>query len=163
MSAPWLRTLAWIVASSCLAFGCSSSKKIDVGSPCALNSDCSGALVCTMGRCHDACHTSADCLAGQSCVKTSDATVCLSPTDLSCAGTLTCSSGLSCAPNQSCRTGCVSVANCTAGQSCVSNFCAEPSDLVNGQFPQTAGADAGVHDAFRQTCRRYRLLIRPRP
>jgi hypothetical protein len=149
MSAPRLRITAWMVAGSWLVFGCSSSKKIDVGSTCVLNSDCGSSLVCTMGTCHDACHTSADCPTGQSCVKTSDAVVCQLPADISCSGTLTCGGGLSCAPDLHCRTGCLSVANCTSGQVCASNFCIDPGDpnLVNGQIARTGGVDAGSYDA----------------
>jgi len=60
---------------------CSSAKKIDVGGTCILNSDCMGSLVCTMGKCHDACHKSADCPTGQSCVKTSDSVICQLPAE----------------------------------------------------------------------------------
>ena len=137
MSASRLRVSGLMVASFCLAIGCSSAKKIDVGSTCVLNSDCGGSLVCSMSKCHDACHTTADCPTGQSCVKTSDSIVCQLPAETTCSGTSLCGSGLSCAPDQHCRTGCVTVANCTPGQVCASNFCAEPNDpnLVNGQFP----------------------------
>ncbi len=76
MSVSWLRLVGLMVVSAWLAAGCTSAKKIDVGGTCILNSDCNGSLVCTMGKCHDACHTSADCLAGQSCVKTDDTTFC---------------------------------------------------------------------------------------
>jgi alpha-tubulin suppressor-like RCC1 family protein len=138
-----------MMISALLVVGCSSPSKIDVGGTCILNSDCNGTLVCTMGKCHDACHTSADCPTGQSCVKTSDTTICQLPAETSCSGASSCDNGLSCAPDQHCRTGCLSVANCTPGQVCASNFCADPNDpdLVNGQLPPTAGADAGTYDA----------------
>ena len=143
------RILGLMVVSASLAAGCSSAKKIDVGGTCVLNSDCTGSLVCTAGKCHDACHTSADCPTGQSCVKTADSVICQLPAETSCSGTSSCDNGLSCAPDQHCRTGCLSVANCTPGQVCASNFCADPTDpdLVNGQLPPTAGADAGTYDA----------------
>ena len=141
------RVLGLMVVSASLAAGCSSAKKIDVGGTCVLNSDCNGSLVCTAGKCHDQCHTSADCPAGQSCVKTSDSVICQLPAEASCAGTLSCDNGLTCAPDQHCRTGCVSATNCTPGQVCVSNFCADPSELVDGGLPQTAASDAGTYDA----------------
>jgi Regulator of chromosome condensation (RCC1) repeat len=149
MSVPSLRVLGFVMISASLAVGCSSPSKIDLGGTCILNSDCNGTLVCTMGKCHDACHTSADCPTGQSCVKTSDTTICQLPAEASCSGTSSCDNGLSCAPDQHCRTGCLSVANCTPGQVCASNFCADPNDpnLVNGQFPPKVGADAGTYDA----------------
>jgi alpha-tubulin suppressor-like RCC1 family protein len=138
-----------MMISASLAVGCSSPSKLDVGGTCILNSDCNGTLVCTMGKCHDACHTSADCPTGQSCVKTSDTTICQLPAEASCSGTSSCDNGLSCAPDQHCRTGCLSVANCTPGQVCASNFCADPNDpdLVNGQILSTASPDAGTYDA----------------
>jgi len=138
-----------MMVSALLAVGCSSPKKIDVGGACVLNSDCNDSLVCTAGKCHDACHTSADCPTGQSCVKTADSVICQLPAETSCSGTSSCDNGLSCGPDQHCRTGCLSVANCTPGQVCASNFCADPNDpdLVNGQLPPTAGSDAGTGDA----------------
>ena len=143
------RVFGLMMISASLAIGCSSPSKIDVGGTCILNSDCNGTLVCTMGKCHDACHTSADCPTGQSCVKTSDTTICQLPAETSCSGASSCDNGLSCAPDLHCRTTCLSVANCTTGQVCASNFCADPNDpdLVNGQLPPTAGADAGTYDA----------------
>jgi len=143
------RILGLMVVSASLAAGCSSAKKIDVGGTCVLNSDCTGSLVCTAGKCHDACHTSADCPTGQSCVKTADSVICQLPAETSCLGTSSCDNGLSCAPDQHCRTGCLSAANCTPGQVCASNFCADPNDpdLVNGQILSTASPDAGTYDA----------------
>ena len=149
MSASRLRIPGLMVASLCLAFGCGSSKKIDPGTACELNSDCSGSLVCTMGKCHDACHKTADCPTGQSCVKTADSVVCQLPAEIGCSAASTCGSGLACAPDQHCRTGCLSESNCTTGQVCASNFCADPGDpdLVSGQIVKTGGLDAGVYDA----------------
>jgi hypothetical protein len=144
------RVLGLMVVSAWLTAGCSSTKKIDVGATCILNSDCGGSLVCTSGICHVACHTTADCLAGQSCVKTSDSTICQLPADVPCSATSLCKSDLLCAPDQHCRTGCLSAANCTPGQLCASSFCADPNDpdLVNGQIKPVAAPDAGTYDAF---------------
>jgi hypothetical protein len=81
MSLSWFRLLGLIVVSASLAAGCGGAKKIDVGGACILNSDCNQALVCTWGKCHVACHTSADCQPGQSCIIASaQSTVCESPT-----------------------------------------------------------------------------------
>jgi hypothetical protein len=139
------RVLGLMAVSVWLAASCSSAKKIDVGATCILNSDCGGSLVCTSGLCHVACHTTADCLAGQSCVKTSDSTICQLPADVPCSATSSCKSDLLCAPDQHCRTGCLSAANCTPGQLCASNFCADPNDpdLVNGQIVGSTN-DAGT-------------------
>ena len=143
------RVFGLMMISASLAIGCSSPSKIDVGGTCILNSDCNGTLVCTMGKCHDACHTSADCPTGQSCVKTSDTTICQLPAETSCSGASSCDNGLSCAPDLHCRTTCLSVANCTPGQLCASNFCTDPNDpdLVNGQIKPVAAPDAGTYDA----------------
>jgi hypothetical protein len=146
MSVSWLRILGSIIVSALVAAGCSSAKKIEVGGACILNSDCNGSLVCTAGKCHDACHTTADARLGLFCINTRDSVICQLPAEAKCSATSSCDNG-SCAPDQHCRTGCLSVANCTPGQVCVSNFCAETSDLVNGQLPQTAGSDAGIYDA----------------
>ncbi len=150
------RVLGLMVVSAWLAAGCTSPKKIDVGGTCILNSDCMGSLVCTMGKCHDACHKSADCPTGQSCVKTSDSVICQLPAEVPCGGASSCRSGLSCAPDQHCRTGCLSIANCTGDQVCVGNFCVDPNDphLVDGQLSGTtndAGADTVLADAGTST------------
>ena len=144
------RVLGLMVVSAWLAAGCSSTKKIDVGGACILNSDCGGSLVCTSGVCHVACRASTDCPAGQSCMKTSDSAVCVLPAEVTCSATSSCKNSLSCAPDQHCRTACVTAANCTTSQVCASNFCADPNDpdLVNGQIPPTASPDAGTFDAL---------------
>jgi hypothetical protein len=84
MSASTRYALVSLVAFSWLAAGCSSPKKVDLGDPCVLDSDCNQPLVCTMGKCHDACHTSADCPTGQSCMNTGDATICQLPGETEC-------------------------------------------------------------------------------
>jgi hypothetical protein len=145
MSASWPRFLGLMIFSSWLAAGCSSAKKIDVGGTCILNSDCTGSLVCTMGKCHDACHTAADCPTGQSCVTTTTRPVCQLPAEADCSK-VACSSGFLCASDLRCHTGCLSASDCTSGQVCVSSVCADPSALVNGQLPQkgaSTGVDAG--------------------
>ena len=168
------RILGLTIASSWLAVGCGGSSEkstpsekigIAVGGPCVQSSDCNMFLVCTMGKCHDACQRSSDCPAGQSCVNTIDATtsdagktaVCQLPAEADCTGTV-CKGGLLCASDLRCRNGCQSFTDCTYGQLCVSEVCAYPFELdANGQLPQKnpslrsdAGADVGAADAGGQ-------------
>jgi hypothetical protein len=106
-----------------------------VGGTCVLSSDCKQGLVCTWGKCHDACHTSVDCPLGQSCVKTALGPVCQLPGEADCRNT-SCGSGLVCASDLRCRSTCPSAAGCIDGQVCVGGVCADPGDLeVNGQLP----------------------------
>ncbi|HJX63328.1 MAG TPA: hypothetical protein VJ860_05175 [Polyangia bacterium] len=155
MFVSWLRLVGLMVVSACLAAGCSGAKKIDVGGTCILNSDCNGSLVCTMGKCHDACHTSADCLAGQSCVKTDDTTFCQLPAEAFCSQTSPCGGTFVCASDEKCRTPCQSRTACTSEQVCVSGVCAAPVELgPNNQLPQSGsglGTDAGA-DGGSSTC-----------
>ena len=136
-----------MVALLCLAMGCSSSKKIDVGSACEINSDCNQGLVCTWGKCHVACRTSADCQPGQSCIIVNDqSTVCVSPA--SCIYNSDCATGLLCAVDQQCRKPCQTDVDCTSGQTCTSTqTCAELSqvDSKNNLFVPDGGLpDGGV-------------------
>ena len=138
------RLLGLAMFSSWLLAGCSSSKKIEVGGNCILNSDCNSPLLCTDGKCHDACHASVDCPTGQNCVKVSGITVCQLPAEATCSASATsCPASLVCASDQHCRTPCQSAANCAGGQQCVGGVCADPSELSNGQLPG-ATTDAGT-------------------
>jgi hypothetical protein len=143
------RILGLMVVSAWLAVGCSGAKKIDVGGACILNSDCNSPLMCTMGKCHDACHTSADCPTGQSCVNTNDATICQLPAETECSAALPCGGMLVCASDQHCRTPCQSRTACTTEQVCVSGVCAAPAELdPNNQLPQSGSgltADGGTN------------------
>ena len=129
MSASWQRILGLMITSFWLFVGCSGAKKIDVGGTCILNSDCNQGLVCTWGICHVACHTSADCQPGQSCIIASaQSTVCESPT--SCIYNSDCQTGLICAVDQQCRKQCQTDGDCTSGQTCTSTqTCAELSQV----------------------------------
>ena len=146
MSASSLRVLGFVAVSSWLAVGCASEKKILPGAACLLNTDCHDPLVCTMDKCHDACHGTADCPAGQSCVKTDKGTVCQLPAEASCAATGTCGSSLVCASDLRCRSGCLLPTDCADNQQCVTGVCADTAELLNnGQLPQLnkdAGTDA---------------------
>src|ERR1700690_3226801 len=85
MSASWSRVLGLMIVSSWLVVACSSAKKIEAGATCILNTDCNSPLVCSMDKCHDACHKSADCPAGESCITASDqSTVCQLPVETYC-------------------------------------------------------------------------------
>ncbi|HJX63325.1 MAG TPA: hypothetical protein VJ860_05160 [Polyangia bacterium] len=146
MFVSWLRLVGLMVVSAWLVAGCGGAKKIDVGGTCILNSDCNGSLLCTMGKCHDACHTSADCLAGKSCVKTDDTTFCQLPDEAFCSPALPCGGTFVCASDQHCRAPCQSRTACTSEQVCVSGVCAAPAELdSNNQLPQGGlGAVAGT-------------------
>jgi sulfatase modifying factor 1 len=144
MSASMRRLAVSLVAFSWLATGCGSSKKVDLGGECSLNSDCNSPLVCTFGKCHKACVETRDCPLGQSCVMTVAGGVCQLPDEADC-WTMTCAAGTLCAVDHQCRTVCQTAANCTPGQVCVSNLCADTTDLdPNGQLPGSPQPDAGV-------------------
>jgi hypothetical protein len=135
MSISWLRRSGLMLISACLATACGASKKIDVGGTCLLNSDCNGSLVCTMGKCHDACHTSADCPAGEPCTKVNNSPVCLVPAEAHCTANVPCGPLLICAADLRCRSDCS--AGCLAGQLCVQGVCTWSDEL---------GSDAGAYD-----------------
>ena len=136
MSAP--RALGLVVVSSWLVLGCGdSSKKIDMGTSCVLNSDCNSPLSCSFGKCHDACKETRDCLPGERCVKLTSGSVCQLPGDADCQFTGLCGEGLVCAADLSCRSSCQTAADCLAAQTCVGGVCADPTDLgANGQLQQ---------------------------
>ena len=133
-----------------LAVACSSARKIDVGSECTLNSDCNSPLVCTMGKCHEACRATNDCPAGQSCVMAGGSGVCQLPAEVQCSANVPCGPLLICASDLRCRANCTSAASCSTGQLCVQSVCADQTDVdVNGQLPQRvpSGPDGGGVDA----------------
>jgi sugar lactone lactonase YvrE len=124
------RVLGLMIASSWLVVGCSAAKKIDVGGTCILNSDCNGSLVCTMGKCHDACHMSADCPTGQSCIIATDqSTVCQLPVETHCLYDSDCPTSLKCAADQRCHNQCQGDVDCPSGQTCTTQTCAEPTQV----------------------------------
>ena len=131
MSASWMRLFGLMITSSWLFVGCSSAKGIDVGGACILNSDCNTALVCTAGKCHDACHISADCPLGQSCIIAVDqSTVCQLPIETKCADNGDCKTPLTCAADLRCRNQCQRDADCLTGQVCATTgTCAEPNQV----------------------------------
>ena len=141
------RTVGLVGIAAFLAAGCSNSKKIDVGTPCQLNSDCNNPLSCTYGKCHEGCRATVDCQPGQECTKVSGLGVCLLPAEAACTPTNpSCETSLVCAPDLHCRSTCANAGNdCMGSQVCISGVCADQADLVNGQLPQRNPAiDGGV-------------------
>jgi len=120
-----------------------------------LNSDCNQSLVCTMGKCHDACHQSSDCPVGQSCIATSDQSrVCQLSTEIRCLYASDCAPPLKCAVDQRCRNQCQTSLDCLTGQTCTTTgTCAEPNQLdTDGNLTAPgacgdAGAATGTADA----------------
>jgi hypothetical protein len=136
LSALRSRILVSMIVSASLVAGCSSAKKTESGD-CKLNTDCNQGLVCTWGKCHVACHTSADCPTGKGCIilpdgptgrssilDSSKSTVCESP--IVCSYNSDCPTELICADGQ-CRNHCEMDVDCTPGQTCrATKICAEP-------------------------------------
>jgi len=136
-----------------------------LGGTCVLNSDCSSPLVCTWGKCHVSCHTSADCPAEQSCIISSGSgallTVCQLPVETYCAYNSDCPIPLTCAADLRCRNQCQTSADCSLRQTCTTTkTCAEPSQVdsnnnlikpdggaTSGGLGGRVGGDAGVRDA----------------
>ena len=147
MSPSWLRVLGLMIVSSWLAAGCTKAKEIDVGGTCLLNSDCTQPLVCTMGKCHDACHATGDCPPGQSCITASDQSkVCQLPAETRCIYDSDCQPGLKCATDQQCRNQCQEDVDCSPGQLCTTTkTCAEPNQVDLNR--NLIGTDAGVNGA----------------
>jgi len=115
------RILELTIVLAWLAAGCTSPMKINVGGTCILNSDCNQGLVCTWGKCHDACHTSADCPAGGVCVTSSDqSNVCQLPGEMYCIYNHDCPTGLICGVDQKCRKQCQVDIDCLYGEICTS-------------------------------------------
>jgi hypothetical protein len=118
-------TTTWTMACS------SGPTKKSLGDGCTLNTDCSGSLVCTFGRCHTACAGSKDCPAGQSCVKdSSNNAVCQLPVELECTKDGDCATPLVCGADNKCRGQCTKDSDCTPGQKCSTSMtCAEPTQV----------------------------------
>jgi hypothetical protein len=148
MSASKRHLLGSMVALCSLASGCSSSRKIDVGGDCLLNSDCSSPLVCTIGTCHMGCRETRDCPVGQSCAMAGGVGVCQLPAEAECSATVACGPVWICAGDLRCRAACSTAADCAGGQVCVQGFCADTKelDVTTGQLPQKQPLDAGLPD-----------------
>jgi hypothetical protein len=151
MSTSTRTTVVSLVALSWLAAGCSdSSKKVDLGGGCLLNSDCNSPLSCTFGKCHTACVETRDCPLGQACVQTPGGGVCQFPADSDCQSSGgVCPAGQVCATDQRCRKICQTAADCLAGQACsTSGACADSQDLDGtGQIVESGVGVACVTSA----------------
>ena len=139
MSASSLRVVGLVVAALWLAAGCSSSKKVDVGTGCLLNSDCNSPLSCSFGKCHDTCKEARDCPAGESCVKLSSGSVCQLPADVDCQPTGSCDENLVCAADLHCRASCQAAADCSTGQSCVTSVTSATSVCADSTYVDPTG------------------------
>ncbi len=121
-----------------------------MGGSCVLNSDCSQDLVCTWGKCHDGCHTSADCAAGQSCIISSDQSrVCQLPAETHCLYDSDCQIPLTCAVDKRCHNQCQTSVDCPSGQICTTTkACAQPDQVdVNDNFLASDGGFSGPSGA----------------
>jgi hypothetical protein len=148
MSVTVTRILGLLGVAATLALGCSSSKKIQTGTPCVLNSDCNNPLSCTYGTCHEGCRSTVDCTTpGMACTKVDGFGVCLLPTESKCTSeNPTCPKGLTCAVDLRCRSVCTTAAtDCMGAQVCVGGVCADATDLVGGDLPHNrTGMDGGT-------------------
>jgi alpha-tubulin suppressor-like RCC1 family protein len=123
------------------ALGCQSGASL--GATCRRASDCTGALVCTLGACRAACRVSRDCTLGQRCLvePTTGVTAC-SVAQLDDCMAHPCPNGLTCSAG-TCVNACGDVVACPDGN-CVGNVCiATPIDA--GVSLDAPVADA--HDA----------------
>ena len=115
---------------------------------CTLNSECATGLICTFGRCHTPCVTSADCSPGATCViSTANIAVCQLPAEASCYNDSGCPLPLVCGIDQNCRGTCTSAAQCPTGQKCANqNVCAEPAqvDVDNNLIAKRDGGAPGT-------------------
>jgi len=125
------------IALLALLGGCQAD--VSVGRPCATTSECSGTLVCRLGRCRVDCVENRDCPAGQRCLlDATGAGACSLDVD-ACRTMSDCPSGLACV-DAACSNPCTSVTECPADSSCVAG-----SDHVARCVPGTS--DAGPNDA----------------
>ena len=138
--------LGLVVAAGGFEAGCSSSKGIDVGDPCKLNSDCNSPLLCKLGSCRKACVTSVDCDNGGRCVTVDGVAVCQAPKEAACSATGSCTPPLVCrAVDNTCRSACTSSTSCLASQTCTGSVCVDTSELVGGSGKDgSAGAGGGT-------------------
>jgi len=110
-----------------LAANCSSDEPSGLGNGCQLNSDCSNPLLCTFGRCHQACAATRDCPEGDICVRGGgNVNVCQLPDEQTCTPSTSCAQPLDCALDGICSYPCVADTSCLNGQICADSVCADP-------------------------------------
>jgi hypothetical protein len=133
-----------LLAGGSITAGCTGEKRAGLASACLLSSECDGALVCTLGRCHAECATTKDCPTGNRCVKTDGASVCQLDIESACSTKVACALPLVCAADLECRNGCTVAEDCVKEQVCaVGGYCADAAE-VNGEGRLlNAGSDAG--------------------
>ena len=119
---------AYFCVALLAATACSSSKTIDLGGTCSLNSDCTNPLSCNFGTCHQQCAEIRDCPQGDRCVTVNGVGVCQLPAEASCSGTGKCDPSLLCAGDNICRAPCTATSGCIASQTCVSGICVDPNE-----------------------------------
>jgi hypothetical protein len=112
---------------------------------CSLDSDCSGSLVCSFGRCHAACRTSKDCANGGRCVELERGSVCLLEEEAPCSAQKSCAAPLVCAADMQCRTPCTGASACISNQVCaVGGICADTTEVgSDGVLRNAPARDAG--------------------
>jgi len=136
-------SLAALTAGACTS-GVDEAVLAALGGECLLDSDCDEALVCVFEQCHQPCATSADCSNGARCV-VGEPTVhaCELAPDATCAKNTDCPGVMVCGPDAACRDACVTSADCLSDQVCTRDrVCALPSELEDGELPQTLKGDA---------------------
>ena len=111
---------------------------------CSLNSECPAPLVCTMGRCTNACTTSRDCPPGATCTGTP--LTCVDPDRTPCIYNSDCDGVKICAPDQRCRPECEVDADCRYGTHCIP-FPVDDGGTVNFCAPFSIDMGAGAPDA----------------
>ena len=94
------------------------------GAACALASECSSALVCTMGHCRSECETNGDCPPGARCVRTGPGgNACMLPAESACHVNSDCKDPLVCAPDMQCRNQCTVDRDCVKSAQCSAGVC----------------------------------------
>lgn len=146
--------LAVVVTALLAGMSCSSTKQATgLGAGCTLNSDCSGALICSFGLCHIACVTSKDCTGGAMCLLPGE---CELPQESTCSSTLPCVTGLVCA-SDSCKSPCTpgnptgDPGGCLGAQTCsmvaggMDSVCLDNGDVgaLDGGSSSSSGGGSG--------------------
>jgi hypothetical protein len=116
------------------------------GGVCLQSSDCPPPLLCTGGRCRNACVESRDCSSGR-CVNGPQGLYCLSEDEARCTVTSNCLAGLICAVDRRCRNECRASLDCPTNQTCVDQVCAQPDEVTGAHLPGWPG-DGGAPDAM---------------